>query len=478
MKVSTRIITGYGVLILMTVAVLSYQVLLIQQLHAINHGLSEVNVGHALAGIDLKNDVALVKEWAQKYYVAGDRQYLAQFHDAGNDLESDLKKLRSPASSEPERQAIDRFAGSWQAVQATISREQVSSQTHELSPPLQGQFDAMRMDSERVLDATQAAIKESAKRSAETAARAVRVFWYAAAAALLLGILISALMVWSIAPRLRELAGATRVVAAGQFDHRLPATGTDEFADLARDFNSMAHRLGALDQMKKDFVSHVSHDLKGPLASTRETVNLLMEEIPGPLNEKQRRLLGLCLKSSARLSAMIGNLLDVSRMEAGMMDYKIESRDLALLARNAAAEFEGLAHEKNIHLVVESSVPELWVDCDHGRITQVICNLLENAIKFSPQSGDVGLRIESSGAHALLSVWDRGPGVPRASQARIFDRFHQVNPGKKIAGQGVGLGLAICWTIVKAHAGAIWVEDNPGGGSIFFVKLPSVRSES
>jgi two-component system sensor histidine kinase GlrK len=265
------------------------------------------------------------------------------------------------------------------------------------------------------------------------------------------------------------------VVAAGKFDHRLPSTGSDEFADLARDFNAMARQLGELDQMKKDFVSHVSHDLKGPLASTRETVHLLMEEIPGPLNDKQRRLLGLCLKSSERLSAMIGNLLDVSRMEAGMMDYTIEACDLVQLVLSSAAEFEGLAHEKKVDLAVEAAVSAIWAECDNGRITQVIANLLENAIKFSPQAGRVVLRVEASGAYALLSVSDRGAGVPKESREKIFDRFHQVNPGKKITGQGVGLGLAICRKIVEAHGGTIWVEDNPLGGSVFFVKLKTSK---
>ncbi len=160
-------------------------------------------------------------------------------------------------------------------------------------------------------------------------------------------------------------------------------------------------------------------------------------------------------------------------MEAGMMDYKIESCDLVPLARNAASELEGLAREKKLELIVEPTVPEIHVDCDQGRITQVISNLIENAIKFSPVSSKALVRIEANGEYAILSVWDRGPGVPMLSRTKIFDRFHQVNPGKKIAGQSVGLGLAICRTIVEAHGGSIWVESNPGGGSVFYMKIKS-----
>jgi len=476
MKVSTRIIAGYVILIALTVAVLSYQVYMIQQLNEINKNLAKVNVNDALTSLYLNYHEGLIEDGALKYYGTRYAQYLDQVQNFGGLLETDLRKLRATATSESELEAIERVSRSWKAVQETIAAEEnlpKKPESIERTTRLEDQLLALRMHSEQVVVQVQAAIDNAGIRSGETAARAVRVSWIAASAALLLSILVSVPIIWSITSRLRELGKATRAVAAGQFEHRMPASGTDEFADLAGDFNTMAQRLGQLDQMKKDFVSHVSHDLKGPLASTRETVHILLEEIPGPLNEKQRRLLGLCLKSSERLSGMIGNLLDVSRMEAGMMDYKIESCDLVPLARSAASELEGLAREKKLELVVESAVPEIHIDCDHGRITQVISNLVENAIKFSPVSSKALVRIETNGEYAILSVWDRGPGVPMLSRTRIFDRFHQVNPGKKIAGQSVGLGLAICRTIVEAHGGSIWVESNPGGGSVFFMKIKS-----
>ena len=476
MKVSTRIIAGYVILILMTVAVLSYQVYMIQQLNEINRQLTGVNVDDFLTSLYLKYHEGLIEEGAVKYYGTRYGQYLDQVQDFGGLLEKDLRMLKSTATSQAELDAIDKVSRSWKSVQETIAAEENVPRTPEnpeRAVVLYRQLDALRKDSAQVAVEVQAAIQNAASRSTETAARAVRVSGIAASAAVLLGILVSVPIIWSITSRLRELGKATRAVAAGQFEHRMTTAGTDEFSSLAGDFNTMARRLGELDQMKKDFVSHVSHDLKGPLASTRETVHLLLEGIPGPLNEKQRRLLSLCLKSSERLSGMIGNLLDVSRMEAGMMDYKIESCDLVPLARSAASELEGLAREKKLELLVESAVSEIRVDCDQGRITQVISNLIENAIKFSPVSSKALVRIESKDDFAILSVWDRGPGVPMLSRTRIFDRFHQVNPGKKIAGQSVGLGLAICRTIVEAHGGSIWVEDNPGGGSVFFMKIKS-----
>jgi two-component system sensor histidine kinase GlrK len=473
MKVSTRIIAGYVILILLTVAILSYQVYTIRQLNDINGNLSQVNVDNALKSLQLQYDERVIEEWAQKYYGTGDKTYKDLFDLAGNDFEMDLMKLEPTVTSEAEREAIRKVSQSWKALQEIIGAEHKHPIDPKVTTQLNDQLAALRADATPLSDASKTAILDAANVSSKTAARAYQISLYAAGGAILLSVLVSVPIVWSITSRLRELGKATRAVAAGQFEHRMAASGTDEFADLAGDFNTMAQRLGELDQMKKDFVSHVSHDLKGPLASTRETVHILLEEIPGPLNDKQRRLLSLCLKSSERLSGMIGNLLDVSRMEAGMMDYKIESCDLVPLARNAASELEGLAREKKLELVVDSAVPEIRVDCDQGRITQVISNLIENAIKFSPVSSKALVRIEANGEYAILSVRDRGPGVPMLSRTRIFDRFHQVNPGKKIKGQSVGLGLAICRTIVEAHGGSIWVEDNPGGGSIFFMKIKS-----
>jgi two-component system sensor histidine kinase GlrK len=470
------IIAGYVVLILLTVAVLSYQVYTIQQLNDINGQLASVKFSNALNSLYLTYHEGLIEDGAMKYHGTRYAQYLDQFQTFGDLLEKDLQSLKQNAISESELQAIEQVSRTWSAVQETIAAEEKlpkKSDDPEAAERLNDQLKMLYNDSQFMVAEAQTAIHNTASRSSKVAASASRFSIIAAGAALLLSILVSVPIIWSITSRLRELGKATRMVAAGQFEHRMPATGTDEFSNLARDFNTMAQRLGELDQMKKDFVSHVSHDLKGPLASTRETVHILLEEIPGPLNEKQRRLLGLCLKSSERLSGMIGNLLDVSRMEAGMMDYKIESCDLVPLARNAASELEGLAREKKLELVVDSTVPEMRVDCDQGRITQVISNLIENAIKFSPVSSKALVRIEANGEYAILSVRDRGPGVPMVSRTRIFDRFHQVNPGKKIAGQSVGLGLAICRTIIEAHGGSIWVEDNPGGGSVFFMKIKS-----
>jgi signal transduction histidine kinase len=225
----------------------------------------------------------------------------------------------------------------------------------------------------------------------------------------------------------------------------------------------------------------------------QETTELLLEEIPGSLNDKQRRLLELTLKSGKRLSSMIGNLLDLSRMEAGVMEYEFRNQDLAPLLQTAVEEFQVQAQEKQLHIRCALPEPRLMVECDGDRIIQVAANLISNAIKFSPPSAAIEVRIEKCvsvprgvvtarkggppiAAHTngfvVVSIADRGPGVPEQEKRRIFEKFHQARQ-PRIPSPGAGLGLAISRTIIDAHRGAIWVEDNPQGGSIFRFLLPS-----
>jgi two-component system sensor histidine kinase GlrK len=473
MKVSTRIIAGYGVLILFALAVLWYQVSVIQHLDEINSTLSRLNDRYAVSNVVLQYKQGLFEDSAKKYYAVGDPLYKTLFQEADKNLEEILKKLRDESISNAEVQAIDNLSASLKSVRETIESQSGKKQLRDVSPELTKQIDLVHADMELVLNATQTAIQEAATLSKKTSEHAVRVSKYVASTALLFSILVSAAIVWSIARRIRQLEKATKVVASGQFDHPMPVSGSDEFASLAKDFNAMAQKLGELDRLKKDFVSHVSHDLKGPLASTREIVHLLLEGIPGPLNEKQKRLLGLCLNSSERLSGMIGNLLDVSKMEAGMLEYQFESCDLVALVEGAVSEFEGLAHEKKIELIVEPEAADIPVECDPLRLTQVLFNLLENAIKFSPESSRITVRIQVNGAYSSVAVVDRGPGIPIESRDKVFDRFYQVSPGRKLVGQGVGLGLSICKIVVEAHGGSIWVDSNPEGGSIFQFKVRS-----
>src|SRR5882672_9742630 len=170
----------------------------------------------------------------------------------------------------------------------------------------------------------------------------------------------------------------------------------------------MLTRIVEVDQMKKDFISHVSHELKAPLASMQETTHLLLEGIPGALTEKQKRLLDLNLQSGKRLAQMIGNILDLSRLEAGIVEYEMQRCDLADLIHNVVMELSSQAREKSLRLLTDIQREPLLVDCDPNRMVQLFSNLLENAIRFSRKGGSISVHART------LSEYPRMPHSARS----------------------------------------------------------------
>src|ERR1051326_3670720 len=152
-------------------------------------------------------------------------------------------------------------------------------------------------------------------------------------------------------------------------------------------------RIVEVDEMKKNFISHVSHELKAPLASMQETTHLMLERIPGPLTEKQQRLLELNLQSGKRLAQMIGKILDLSRLEAGIVEYEIQKADIAELMHGVVIEVSNQAREKSLRLLMDIQREPLTIDCDPNRMVQLFTNLLENALRFSARGGSVGVNV-------------------------------------------------------------------------------------
>jgi len=267
---------------------------------------------------------------------------------------------------------------------------------------------------------------------------------------------------------------------------------------LKRDNRSMNKRFIEIDQMKRNFISHVSHELKAPLASMQETTHLLLEQIPGPLTDKQRRLLDLNLQSGKRLAQMIGNILDLSRLEANIVEYDMQPSDIAELIHSVVMELSPRAREKSLRILTDIQREPLIVECDPNRMVQLFTNLLENAIRFSKRGGIIGIHVRTlrefprmpqsaharitgakpSDGFALVKISDSGPGIEDAHKEAVFHTFHQVKHGKKSHGESLGLGLAISRAVVEAHRGTIWVEDNPTGGAVFFVLLPGAGKQS
>ena len=233
-------------------------------------------------------------------------------------------------------------------------------------------------------------------------------------------------------------------------------------------------RLKELDKMKSDFVSNVSHELRTPLTSIKGSVDNMLDGLTGSLNEKQIRYLNRIKSNTDRLSRLINDLLDLSRIESGRVEVRPTTLPLTALAEEVAEHMKALAAEKLIRIEVPPSDPSVTVWADRDKVTQVLMNLIGNAVKFTPQDGKITVALEKNGNDYIqISVADTGPGILPEEQNKIFSKFYQVANIDKQKPKGSGLGLAISKALVEMHGGKIWMDSEVGRGSTFYFTLPA-----
>jgi two-component system phosphate regulon sensor histidine kinase PhoR len=225
-----------------------------------------------------------------------------------------------------------------------------------------------------------------------------------------------------------------------------------------------------LNEMKSQFVASVSHELRAPVASIRLMADALEEGkvAPGTAKEFHR----LIAREGARLSTLVGNVLDHARIEQGRKVWKMESCDLAALVAETLRVMEPLAAEKHLRLL--SSLEPVEAAIDAGAIQQALVNLLDNAIKFSPPGKSIGttLAIHDESRTWTLAVSDEGSGIPAEEQPRIFERFYRPGDELRRETQGTGIGLSLVKSIAGAHGGTVTVDSGPGHGSTFTLRIP------
>jgi NtrC-family two-component system sensor histidine kinase KinB len=244
--------------------------------------------------------------------------------------------------------------------------------------------------------------------------------------------------------------------------------------DLRRPTGVILHfrdvtQLRQQDEIKRGVIRTVSHQLRTPLTSVRMAIHLLLEEKVGPLTEKQAELLVAARDDSDRLSAILSNLLDLSRIEAGRAALDLRPTSPSLMVQEATEAVRRTAQDQGLtfDLDVPADLPEVWADT--SRMGHVFGNLLSNALKYTPPGGRITISARAEDKLVAFSVADTGPGIPREYLARVFELFFRVpEQGKET---GAGLGLAIVKEIIEAHGGTVGVESPEGGGAVFTFRL-------
>jgi len=232
-----------------------------------------------------------------------------------------------------------------------------------------------------------------------------------------------------------------------------------------------------IDQMKTDFVSNVSHELRTPLTSVKGAVDLIIGGTEGAVSDSQKELLSVIKNNTVRLIKLISELLDLSKIESGKMEMEFKQVKFSDIVRTTIEETAPLAQNKKIKM--EMSVPENLPDVyvDENKIKQVLFNLIGNALKFTPESGNITISAVENTNDIQIGVKDSGIGISKENFELVFEKFRQVDSSSTRAAGGTGLGLAIAKSIVEAHKGRIWLESEPGSGATFIFTLPKIKAE-
>ncbi len=264
---------------------------------------------------------------------------------------------------------------------------------------------------------------------------------------------------------IKEINQITKVIASGEFDKRVSIMSKDEIGQLAVSFNHMAEELDKLEEMRKGFIADVSHELRTPLTLIKGYVKGLMDV---ELSEERRvEYLDIINRETGRLTELINNLLDLSKMESGKDIPNMEVFDINELIRRIIINYSNKLEEKDINVEVRFNYDPTLVLADKESISQVISNLVDNAIKFMNSGGNLLIETETKENKALISIKDTGIGIPESDLNNIWQRFYKGDKARSRQIKGTGLGLSIVKEIIKNHKEQIWVESKVGEGTVF-----------
>jgi two-component system sensor histidine kinase GlrK len=426
------------------------------------------------AGKKLIDSIFSQRRFEQKFVLTKDQVLYNQFLAVSEDFERTLAELNTLPVSPGQNAFLKMINESHQHYHSLIKAEVKNLKNNQnydgnwYKTEKEKTVDIILEEIKKLDEFSRKAFYDKTKTVSDAGALARTVAVISLLITVLMVILLSFLITRSITNPLLKLVKKTKDIQIGIYECDSGVSAPPEIRELTEAFNLMCNRLKEVDKIKAGFFAMISHELRTPITTIKEGASLLLEGTCGSTTEKQSRLLTIIAVESNRLTSLVNSILDLSKMEAGMMEYHFESRSIEPLVKQVINEITPYAEAKRLHM--ENSVNEDFPLCrmDSERILDVLRNLVGNAVKFTPDEGRISISAILRDGGLEVSVCDSGPGIPREKLSAIFEKYESSDQKK-----GTGLGLAIVKHIVAAHGGKVWAESDPEYGSRFIFVLPS-----
>jgi two-component system sensor histidine kinase GlrK len=474
-----RLLMGYLAIFLLVIALSFYVVIKIGHFNKVTQSVVSTNNRIVEQAGKLTDMILSQIRYERKFLISKDEAFFAQFQKLQGDANRCFVEMEVMADSEEIRGFLDKARASYQNYQSlfmqelqylkagqTYSQQRYQQEKETTTNELMEQLESLTSHVNRNTDEKIRDLFEAGTVARQMVLLMTGIF-------LVLCLIVSYLIHRSITRPISVLERKTGEIARGLFRGDLTLSSPPEIGKLANAFNLMCNKLNELDKIKADFFSSVSHEFRTPLSTIKMGLGLLMDEAEGPITDTQRKLLHILGEETNRLTGLVNALLDLSKMEAGMMMYAFEQKDLLPLIGKVTKEMEPLVEARKIHLEAKMADRLPQVKMDSERMLQALRNLIGNAVKFTPDGGRVSVAARPTGQGVEVSVSDTGPGIPRENLKTIFEKFQQGTLKGPPQMKGTGLGLAITKQIITSHGGKIWAESKPGQGSTFIFLLPA-----
>ena len=457
-----------------------YVTLKLSQLNQLTRSITSVDSMSIIQIEHLSDTMFSQVSFGNKYLISQDLDFHKQFQQLKEYFTEDMQKLETLIDTPEKAHLFADAKGFYDSYISLIELEfgHVEKGRHYSFKRYQEEKDSLvdRFNQKlgKITDIARLDRDKKIYTSSRISSNILKVFTITVVLVVILGILFSFFNTLSINRPILILQEKTKEIADGKFEKILDITSPPEIKELADHFNIMCERLKELDELKLDVISHISHELRTPLTAIKEASSMLLEGVFVARQEKQQEVMTIVKEECERLITSVNKILDISCMEAKMMEYHIREWSLIPVVQKSILKLAPIALSKGVDLELKPTNDLPLVKIDGERISQVLENLLGNALKFTPNRGAVTVCVSSKNGKkdfVEIAVSDTGNGIPKENLENIFDKFKRIDSGKETV-RGTGLGLSIAKYIIGAHGGEIWAQSEPGKGSTFFFTLP------